>query len=130
MSAAAKQPHYLEDPGFTEFVRSCAFEPSYTKAGVCTVLQKSDRSVDRLVKSGQLRAFRVGPNLLFMGRDVAALLWRLQVEPEPRDNIPRQKPPHKRTPPDPAKGVEARRAKARGRRRVNPVHSVKLGARS
>jgi hypothetical protein len=112
IAAPLSHIHSEPDEAFEAFIASLGLQDAYTKAGVCALLGKSEASVDRLVRAGELRAFRVGGSkLTFLARDIAALLFRRQVETRPSPAKPVSKP----VPPDPRKGVEARKAKQRAR---------------
>jgi excisionase family DNA binding protein len=49
-------------------------EPLLTKRGVSALLGVSERTVDRLVASGKLRAYRIGGHRRFRAGDLAAFI--------------------------------------------------------
>jgi hypothetical protein len=100
------------DEAFAAFARGLNLAPAYNKAGARSVLGKSDSAIDRLVRGGQLPAYRIGTQqLTFLGVDLARVLWRARVHPTP---LPApQKTMIKQTPPRP-----------RGRPRSSPVRRV------
>jgi hypothetical protein len=123
MSASSPRlPDLAEDPAFLEFERSLNFPPAFDKQDIQAATARSESTIDRWTRTGELRAFRLGGKLTFLSRDVALLLYRNLV----RDATPlsEAKPLKKSVPPPPEVAVEARRQKMRGRRRTNPTSRV------
>jgi excisionase family DNA binding protein len=90
------------DESFEAFERRLGLDRvSLSKRQAAERLGISERSVDELVRTGELPAYRLGQQKLsFLGSDLARLLWarRLPVSPKPpRQHKPRT--PGQLTPP-------------------------------
>ena len=58
-----------------------AAEPLLTKRGVSSVLGVSERTVDRLVAAGRIRAYRIGGHRRFRLDDLEAFITDSEVRP-------------------------------------------------
>jgi excisionase family DNA binding protein len=75
--AAAAPPHRPTDRDLA----GVAAEPLITKRGVSVVLGASERTVDRLVAAGRLRAYRIGGHRRLRLDDLEAFIAESEVRP-------------------------------------------------